>query len=79
MYFRNGSSTNLFIEPYTTVSDVFKGVLRELEIDEKLWKYMGLFESVVKQKTFNDRLLDENLLVSDIISSWDILRKIGSD
>lgn len=79
IYFKNGSSTHLFIEPYTTVGDVFKGILRELEIDEKYWKYLGLFEAVEKQKTFNERLLDENLFVADIISSWDILRKLGAD
>lgn len=79
IYFKNGVSTNLFIEPYTTVDDVFKGVMREMKLEEKHWKYFGLYEGIEKQKSFNERLLDENLLVSDIISSWDILRKIGGD
>ena len=40
---------------------------------------MGLFETVEKQKTLNERLLDDNIFVSDIIASWDILRKVGAD
>lgn len=46
IHLRNGSSTYIFVEPYTTVGDVFKSVLRNFKVDEKDWKFYGLFESV---------------------------------
>lgn len=48
IYLKNGASTCIFIEPYTNVGDVLKSVMRDFQIDQKYWKYLGLFEVVEK-------------------------------
>lgn len=67
------------MEPYTNIGDVFKGLMRDFKFDEKYWKYFGLFECVEKGKSVNLRYLDDNILIGDVLSCWEILKKVNQD
>lgn len=48
VYLKNGNRSLIYVEPYTSIGDIKKGILRDFKINEKKWKYLGIQEAVEK-------------------------------
>lgn len=79
VFFKNGTSEYLYVEPYVTIGDLKKLVLEHYEIDKNYWNFFGILESVERTKSENEKLLAENVLIGDVLSSWDIIRRISGE
>ncbi len=66
---------NLFVENYYTVEEVVKIALRTLGIDRQQWVYFGIYDSILKSKSLDERLLNERMMIGDVVAAWEIILK----
>ena len=79
IFFKNGISEYLYMEPYVTIGEFKKIVLEHFEIDKNYWNFFGILESVERTKSENEKLLADDILIGDVLSSWDIIKRISGE
>lgn len=79
VYLQNGQNFYTYNESYTPCSDLLKNCLKYLKVPEELQKYFCLYEGVSKTSKFEERQLPQALLVGDLLSSWEIMKKQYQD
>ena len=75
LYLQNGNSFILHIESYYTVEEITKIAVRFLGIDRSLWSYFGLYDAITKSRHFDERLLNDCLMIGDVLSQWELITK----
>lgn len=74
---QNGRNFELFVESYYSVSDILKIILKKLGINKSYWVYFGLRENVEKHRQLEERPLNDNILIGDVISNFELVMKLG--
>lgn len=79
IYLQNGNSFRLNVESYFTTQDILKHALNSLSVARRFWPYFYLIDSIVKSKSLDERPLNENLMIGDVLSGWEIIAKSSSE
>lgn len=79
VYLQNGQNFYTYNESYTPCAEVLKNCLKYLQVPEHLQHYFCLYEGVSKTSRFEERQLPEPLLIGDVLSSWEIMKKQYQD
>ena len=84
VYLFDGTKVNVNVESYTSIKEVKEEVIKSLSLDAQNSIYYCLYEICTKSNGTEERFLDDNEKVCDIISVWksemdkDIKKKIDS-
>ena len=70
IFFFSGSQTNVKIESYTTVRDLKTMMMNILDFNPQKAIYYSVYEICSKQTVTEERFLDDNEKVCDVISLW---------
>ena len=70
IYFFSGTQTNVKIESYTTIRDLKTMMMNILDFNPQKSIYYSVYEICNKQTTTEERFLDDNEKVCDVIALW---------
>ena len=79
VYLQNGQNFYTYNESYTPCSVLLKNCLKYLKVPENMSHYFCLYEGVTKTTKYEERQLPDPLLVGDVLSSWEIMKKHYQD
>mmetsp|Transcript_2007 Transcript_2007/g.4520 ORF Transcript_2007/g.4520 Transcript_2007/m.4520 type:complete len:591 (-) Transcript_2007:174-1946(-) len=68
VYFKNGSCVSMLIESYSNASEVKRKLLKQLNIPIPKMIFFGLFEIFQHEDYFDERLIEEEELIMDVIT-----------
>lgn len=79
VYLQNGQNFYTYNESYTPCSELLANCLKYLKVPQDKHHYFCLYEGVSKTSKYEERQLPEPLLVGDLLSSWEIMKKHYQD
>jgi hypothetical protein len=79
VYLQNGQNFYTYNESYTTCEELLVNCLKYLNVPQEQQHYFCLYEGVAKTSRYEERQLPQPLLVGDILSSWEIMKKQYQD
>lgn len=70
IYYFNGKHTIIKIESYTTFRDVKKIIMNKLDFNAQRAIYYSIYEICYKISGTEERFLDDNEIIADVLSMW---------
>ena len=70
IYFFTGKEIKIKIESYTTFKEVKKKIMKLLDFNLQRSVYYCIYEICYKKKSTEERFIDDNEIVSDVMALW---------
>lgn len=71
VYFMNGHEIILNMESYTTIKHIRNEIVEKAQLKPEMCPYFSIYEVCEKKETFEERYLENDVLLSDVLDRWD--------
>lgn len=71
VYFMNGHDIVLYMESYTTIKHLRDEIVQKTQLKKEMFPYFSIYEVCEKKETYEERYLENDVLLSDVLDRWD--------